>query len=98
MIVNPNEDETFDVFARFVDNHMCSRYKLVFNDMSIVDCVVDSEGESDNCLGLDDPAYEEYWMIIFRNLATGKLFEVNYHNLPKELWCDGNKVDFYTDT
>lgn len=93
MITNTNEDERFDSFARFVEAHGKSSYRLIFDDNSVIDCILDGYGESDNCLDIDDPAYEEYWMILFRNLATGKLFEVNYHNMPKEVWCDGNIVD-----
>lgn len=68
-----------------------SKYRLVF-ETETIDAICDGDSETDNCLDLDDPAYEEYWMIVFRNLATGKLFEVNYHNMPKEVWCDGEKV------
>lgn len=96
MIINPKEEGGFDNFARFVEKRAYShnKYKLVFEDKSVVNCIFDTCSESDNCLDLDDPAYEEYWMIVFKNLATGELFEVNYHNMPVEVWCDGEKVDF----
>lgn len=92
MITNPNENERFDSFARFVAERGRNNYRLIFDDNSVIDCILDGYGEADNCLDPDDPAYEEYWMIVFRNLATGELFEVNYHNMPKEIWCDGEKV------
>lgn len=89
---------SFETLLSFVHaKHFNSRYRLVFKNETI-DAIYDTDSETDNGLGLNDPAYEEYWMIVFRNLATGKLFAMSYHNLPVEVWCDGNKVDFYTDT
>ena len=93
MILNTKESEEFCNFAKFVDMHTKGSYRLRFNDNSIINCVFDTDCESDNCLDLDDPNYEEYWMIVFRDIATNELFEVNYHNMPVEIWCDGEKVD-----
>lgn len=72
MIINPNEEGKFDNFARFVEKRAYShnKYRLVFEDKSVVNCIFDTCSESDNCLDIDDPAYEEYWMIVFKNLAT----------------------------
>lgn len=93
MILNPKEEGKFYNFLCFVEKHTHSNYRLVFEDKSVIKCTFDTDCESDNCLDLDDPNYEEYWMIVFKNLATGKLFEVNYHNMPIEVWCDGEKLE-----
>ena len=93
MILNPNEDEHFCAFAKFVDKHTKGDYVLHFENGEVIECTFDTDCESDNCLDLDDPNYEEYWMIVFNNKATGKLFEVNYHNVPKEVFYNGEKVD-----
>lgn len=93
MILNPNEEGRFYDFFCFAEQHTHSEYKLVFEDDSIIECVFDTCCESDNCLELDDPNYEEYLMIVFQNIVTQELFEVNYHNMPKEVWCDGKKID-----
>lgn len=92
MILNPNEAGKFYSFFCFAEQNTRGAYRLVFADKSSVDCAFDTCCESDNCLDLDDPGYEEYLMIVFKNLATGKLFEVNYHNMPAEVFYDGERV------
>ncbi len=69
-----------------------TNYKLIYSNGSIIDAIADTVYESDNELELDDPNYEEFDSIVFCNKATGKLFEINYHNLPASVWCDGEKV------
>ena len=96
MILNPNEAGAFWNLRGFVESeqHIRSELHLVFSDNSEVNCKYFTSCESENGLDLDDPNYEEYWILVFKNLATGELFEVNYHNMPVEVWCDGVKVDF----
>ena len=95
MILNPKEAGIFWSFRSFVESeqHIRSKLRLIFADKSEINCTYFTSCESDNCLDLEDPNYEEYWIIVFRNTATNELFEVNYHNMPVEVWCDGIKVD-----
>lgn len=94
MILNPKEEGRFYNFFCFVEDHTKSKYKFVFADGETLEGKFDTAGESDNCLELDDPKYEEFWSVIFENSETGDLFEVTYHNMPVEVWCDGIKIDF----
>lgn len=93
MMLNPNEAGKFWNFLCFVDKNDKNNYKLVFKDGSVIYSKLDTMCESDNGLELENPNYEEYWIIVFENLKNHELFEVNYHNTPIEVWCDGKKVD-----
>jgi hypothetical protein len=94
MILNPKEEGRFYNFFCFITDHKKSSYKFVFADGEIKSGKYFSNAESDNCLELDDPEYEEFWTVIFESIETGDLFEVTYHNMPVEVWCDGIKIDF----
>ncbi len=48
--------------------------------------------ETDNGLELEDPNYEEFYGIAFKNEETGSCFEVNYHNLPIAAFCDHKPI------
>lgn len=94
MILNPKEEGRFYNFFCFVEQHTKNEYVLVFTNGEKIECKFATACESDNCLELDDPAYEEFLLLVFRNNATNDLFEVTYHNMPVEVWCDGIKIDF----
>ena len=65
---------------------------LIYADGTRVSAVFDTACETENCKELDDPDYEEYFALFFRNSETGDLFEVSYHNLPLEVWDAGIRV------
>ena len=92
MMLNPNEKGRFWDFFGFSEKHTKSSFKFVFDNNSIIHALFDTACESDNCLSDDDPKYEEYWILVFKNVETNQLFEINYHNMPKEVYCDGVKV------
>lgn len=94
MILNPKEEGRFYNFFCFVEQHTKNEYVLVFTGGKRIECKFATACESDNCLELDDPKYEEFLLLVFRNNATCDLFEVTYHNMPVEVWCDGIKIDF----
>lgn len=48
--------------------------------------------ETDNSLELCDENYEEYNAIAFENIQTHEMFEINYHNLPNEIYCNDEKI------
>ena len=93
MILNPNEEGKFWNFRGFVEEHVLSKFHFIFPDNSEIECTYFTSCESDNGLELDDTNYEEYWILIFKNILTKELFEINYHNMPIEIWCDGTKID-----
>ncbi len=91
-MLNPNEAGRFWDFLLFVHKNTKNSYKFIFEDKSVINALFDTSCESDNCLPEEDPNYEEYWILVFKNIETNQLFEINYHNMPKEVYCDGNKV------
>lgn len=92
IILNKGEETEFIHFLSFIEKNKRSSFVFRFADDSKVNATYFTICESENCLELDDPNYEEYWAIFFNNVETGESFEVNYHNMPVEVWCDGKKV------
>ncbi len=66
-------------------------FKFVY-DNKVIEAKYDTMFESDNGEELDSPEYDEYNAIAFENLETHELFEINYTNLPKELYCNGKRI------
>ncbi len=66
-------------------------FKFVYSNQAI-EAKYDTMFETDNGEELDSPEYEEYNAIAFENLETHELFEINYKNLPKELYCNGERI------
>lgn len=93
MMLNPNEAGKFWNFRGLVENHRRSKFRLIFADKTEVQCTYFTSCESDNNLELDDPNYEEFWIIVFRKINSDETFEINFHNMPVEVWCDGRKID-----
>lgn len=93
MMLNQNEAGKFWNLLSFVHTHIKGNYKLKLDDGRMLECKYFTSCESDNGLDLDDSNYEEYWIIVFENLAAHKLFEVNYHNTPTEVFFDGKKIE-----
>lgn len=91
-MLNPNEAGRFWDFLLFVHQNTKNSYRFIFEDNSVINALFDTSCESDNCLPEEDPNYEEYWILVFKNIETNQFFEINYHNIPKEIYCDGNKV------
>ena len=106
MSFSEKENERFRAFVRFVETHKRSEYVLVFDKKNTnpnsfdfkagerVHCTWDCSCDGDNCLDENDANYEEYYCVIFELKSTRQLFEVSYHNIPVEIWCDGVKIDF----
>jgi hypothetical protein len=92
MMLNPNEAGRFWDFLLFVHEHTRNSYKFLSQDKSVINALFDTACESDNCLDEDDPNYEEYWILVFQNVENKQLFEINYHNMPVEVYCDGERV------
>lgn len=93
MMLNPNEARVFWNFLGFVHKHRKGNYKLKLQDGKEMECTYFTSCESENGLDLDDPNYEEYWIICFKDKNSDYIHEVNYHNIPLEVWFDGEKID-----
>ena len=94
MMLNPNEAGAFWKFLSFVHKHTKGDYRLKLENGNILECKYFTSAESDNCLDLDDHEYEEYWIVCFKDKHSDYIHEVNYHNIPSEVWCDGEKIEF----
>lgn len=92
MLLNPKEAGRFWDFFCFAGEHKSCSYKFVFADGSVINALYDTACESENCLDEDDPNYEEYWILVFQNVENKQLFEINYHNMPVEVYCDDERV------
>ena len=66
-------------------------FKFVYAD-KVIEAKYDTMFESDNGEEMDSPDYDEYNAIAFENLETHELFEINYKNLPNELYCNGQRI------
>lgn len=68
-------------------------YKLVYED-KIIDAEFVTMFETDNGYDYeeDDPNYEEFNAIDFKNIETGEEFVVDYKSMPKEIWCKGTRI------
>lgn len=91
-MMNPNETPRFDAFYNYVYEHKDAIYTFLFPDGTEEKGVYFTSYETDNNLELDDPNYEEFWGIAFKDVITGKCFEITYYNLPEAVFCDGKRV------
>ena len=97
MILYEKENNGFTTLVHFLDEAWYDGtvdkylFKFVYPD-STIEAKYDTMFESDNGEELDSPEYEEYNAILFEDLAMHELFEVNYKNLPQELYCNGERI------
>lgn len=89
---NKTKKELFDFLLSEVSHNRGSVFELQWNSGRRKLAKGTCSYDTDNARDLDDPKYEEYEEIAFRDLATKELFPINYHNLPDEVWCDGKLV------
>ncbi len=85
-MLNPNEEGRFKQLLFYVEENPPSVYTLHIGNTKVL-VYFDTCFESDNGLEMDESGYEEFWCIVFQNINTGELFEVNYHNLPDQVWA-----------
>ncbi len=97
MFFYEKEDNGFIALVKFIDKHDregtisgCT-FRFVYAD-KVIEAKYDTMFESDNGEELDSPEYDEYNAIVFENMETHELFEVNYKNLPQELYCNGDRI------
>ena len=91
-MLNPNEEKDFKILYCFFLQNRNALYTLIFAEGKKVFASFDTCCESDNGLELNDPNYEEFICIVMRNEETDKLFEFNYHNMPKEVYCGDKRI------
>jgi len=90
------EETNYSILFRYMldifKNRLSHNFTFIYKDKNIK-AIVDTMYDSDNCLDLDDPDYEEYNAIAFENLETKELFEMGYMNMPEEIY-DNDKLIF----
>lgn len=96
-MIYEKENNGFAKLIDFVLEHWYAHtvYDLIFRfvyDDKVIEAKYDTMFETDNGEELDSPEYDEYNAMAFENLETHELFEVNYKNLPKELYCNGKRI------
>ncbi len=68
-------------------------FTLIYNDKSIkAEFLTLFETDNGFYFEEDDPRYEEFNAIDFKNLETGEEFLVDYKSMPKEVWCNGERI------
>ena len=91
MILNKKEKGIIDIFYNTILKYENSIFCLLYGTKKI-ECTFDTAYESDNNLEENDPNYEEYFALCFRNNISNQLFEVNYLNLPDLVYVDDNLI------
>lgn len=84
--------ENFNKLLDFIHENENSIYTLVDFTGSEIKAKYDTDYESDNGLEETNPNFEEFQSIIFEDLNSGNLFEINCHCLPAKVFCDGKEV------
>ena len=93
MVFNQKERETFIPFYRYVIKHRNEVFTVEFSNGQVISALFDIAFEDDNELELNDPNYEEYTTMVFRNTSTQTLFSLNYHDLPNiEVYHKGKRI------
>lgn len=82
---------TLYIFAVAKENDN-KKLNFIYKDGHSLDVILDTAYETENDFDEDDPRYEEYFAMGFKNLETNELFEVSYHNLPEHVMCEDIKV------
>ncbi len=96
MIIYEKENNGFLSLVQFINQKYEEKtlfdmiFTLLYEDETIL-AKYDTMYETDNGL-YDEPGYEEYNAIAFVNEKTGKLFEINYLNLPNSIICENQKI------
>ena len=68
-------------------------FTLIYNDKSIkTEFITLFETDNGFYFEEDDPRYEEFNAIDFKNLETGEEFLIDYNSMPKEVWCNGERI------
>ncbi len=84
--------EMYEILLKYAHSHVNGKYTFYDSQGKSVDAVYDTDYESDNGLELDEEGYEEYHCMAFKNISSGYLFEVNYHQIPVKAECDGEVI------
>ncbi len=75
----------------YVEKNRKTIYTLKNKD-KIIKVYLDTAYDSDNGLALDDENYEEYFCILFQKISDGSFVEINYHNLPDEIYDGETRI------
>lgn len=82
---------SFDALLDYCDSNPTGIYILVYPKKKI-EAKFETMCEDDNGLELEDTRQEEYNSIEFRTINGNIGIICNYHNMPKEIWCNGKRI------
>lgn len=83
----------FDKLLDLAIKHEYDVFTLIYNDKSIkAEFITLFETDNGFYFEEDDPRYEEFNAIDFKNLETGEEFLADYKSMPKEVWCNGERI------
>ena len=97
MIIYDKEQNGFTAIVDCIDELYDKKqsktaiFQFVYDD-KVIEAKYNTMFETDNGEVFNSPEYEEYNAIAFENLATHELFDLNYKNLPRELYCNGKRI------
>ena len=91
-MLQPKEKGNFETLLLSAHANPNAIYTFVDCSGASVKALYDTDYETDNGLELDDPEYEEYIGIAFKNISTGNLFEICYKNTPQTVFCDNERL------
>lgn len=91
MITYGKENNGFIQLLRYVHRNEDAEYLLVYKGAKRKALYI-TDFETDNGLDLDEEGYEEFNAINFEDVETGEQLVVDYHCLPDEVWCNGERI------
>lgn len=103
LYLNKNEEKTIGKFMDVEDKYTQEVLTLVWRDGSKAIATYDSFIEDENNLELDDENFEEFWSFVFKKIeicgnppievTEDHYFTISYHNFPKDIFWNGEKIN-----
>lgn len=103
MYLNDKEERIIGSFMDVADGLEGKMLILKWEDGSYVHGIYDSFIEDELDCDMDDENYEEFWSFVFKaidlkgeppiSITEDEYFCVNYHNFPKEIIANGQKIN-----
>ena len=87
------ESSEFKNLCFYVFNHENAEYIIKDSSGETIIALFETAYEDDNGFDENNPQYEYFTNLVFKNKHTDTLFEFNYHGLPTlEIYHNGKKI------